>query len=117
VILPGDADPETARPDAPIGRTAELEALAAFLGSTWPRLLLVEGPAGIGKSTLLEAALADAPARGIGALIHARGTEAEQALPYAALTSLLPDERVRDLLPVLAPPRRAGSLASRCMLK
>jgi AAA ATPase domain len=85
----GSASGITGHDASPVGRAAELEALAAFLGAPWPRLLLVEGPAGIGKSTLLETAIASAPGRGVTPLV-VRQTEAEWTVPHAALTSLFP---------------------------
>jgi DNA-binding NarL/FixJ family response regulator len=101
----GSASGITGHDASPVGRAAELEALAAFLGAPWPRLLLVEGPAGIGKSTLLETSIASAPGRGVTPLV-VRQTEAEWTIPHAALTSLFPDDRVGALLPHLVPPRR-----------
>jgi DNA-binding NarL/FixJ family response regulator len=88
-----------------VGRDRERELLTGFLGASWPRVLLIEGPPGIGKSTLLEAALADAGAAGIHVLV-ARAVPAETDLPYAILSELLPDATVDRLARGLAAPRR-----------
>jgi DNA-binding CsgD family transcriptional regulator len=88
-----------------VGRDRERERLAAFLGAGWPRVLLVEGPPGIGKTTLLEAALVEARGAGIQGLV-ARAVPAEADLPYAILSELLPDPTVDRLARVLAEPRR-----------
>lgn len=88
-----------------IGRTPELAALDAFLGAPWPRALLVEGPAGIGKTSLIAALLPEATSRGAVVLV-AEGTQAEAGIPHATLTALFPDDRVTALLPALSPPRR-----------
>ena len=73
------------------GRDAELEeldryAVAARGGSG--QLVSVVGPAGIGKTALVEAACSRATGRGLWVL-RARGTEAEQALPYGIIRQLL----------------------------
>ena len=88
-----------------VGRERERERLAAFLGAGWPRVLLVEGPPGIGKTTLLEAALVEARGAGIEVLV-ARAVPAEADLPYAILSELLPDPTVDRLAGALAEPRR-----------
>jgi DNA-binding CsgD family transcriptional regulator len=87
-----------------VGRDDELEAIDTFLAAPWPRLLLLEGPAGIGKTTLLETALRRAAEHGAAPLV-ARPSLAERELPFAALASLL-DARIEAVLPGLAPPRR-----------
>ena len=73
-----------------IGRDAELAAAAEFLGATedGPRALLLEGEAGIGKTSLWKEAVSAAAARGYRVLTSAP-TEAEASLPYAALGDLL----------------------------
>jgi DNA-binding CsgD family transcriptional regulator len=88
-----------------VGRDRERERLAAFLGAGWPRVMLVEGPPGIGKTTLLEAALVEAGGAGIQVLV-ARAVPAEADIPYAILSELLPDPTVDRLARVLAEPRR-----------
>lgn len=88
-----------------VGRDRERERLAAFLGADWPRVLLVEGPPGIGKTTLLESALAEARDAGIQVFV-ARAVPAEADLPYAILSELMPDPTVDRLARGLAEPRR-----------
>jgi hypothetical protein len=48
-------------------------------------VVLIEGPLGIGKSALLDAALADAP----GVVLRARGSELDSALAFGAVRQLL----------------------------
>ena len=62
-------------PDALLDRDAELAALErqlAALRAGSGRVIVVEGPAGIGKSSLLAAVAADAEAGGV-AVLRARG--------------------------------------------
>ena len=91
--------------EAVLGRERELAALTRFLVAPWPRVLLLEGPAGIGKSTLVDAAVRLAAGGGATPLV-ARPTLVERDLPHAALSSLLPDARVDPVLPAIAAPRR-----------
>ena len=88
-----------------IGREPELAAIDAFLAAPWPRVLLVEGPAGIGKTTIVDAAIRRAGGGGAMPLV-ARATLAERDLPFAALATLLPDPRIDPVLAGLPPPRR-----------
>ncbi|HEU4655926.1 MAG TPA: AAA family ATPase, partial [Capillimicrobium sp.] len=73
------------------GRARERAQIAAALDDVAAgrsRALLVEGPAGIGKSTLLDEAVERAHA--IGArVLRARGYESEADIPYAGLLELL----------------------------
>jgi DNA-binding NarL/FixJ family response regulator len=77
-----------------------LDALSAGTG----RLLVIEGPAGVGKSQLLQAARRVAAERRI-TTIAARGMELERGVPFGlarqlfvpALLSAAPDERARLL--------------------
>jgi DNA-binding CsgD family transcriptional regulator len=73
-----------------IGRDEELAALADSLESAQdgPRVLLLEGEAGIGKTSLWKAALSSAVTQGYR-LVSAAPTEAEDALPYAVLGDML----------------------------
>jgi DNA-binding CsgD family transcriptional regulator len=75
-----------------VGRSAEFRAIADFLGSVndQPAGLLVEGEAGIGKTTLWLAALEQARQRGFHVL-SARAWEAESVLAYGTVTDLLGD--------------------------
>ena len=89
-----------------VGRTEELDALFAFVedAKAGPAALVLEGDPGIGKSTLLEAAVEHGREQGIRVLL-ARPTEPERGLGHVALGDLL-DGTLDDVLPVLPPPRR-----------
>jgi DNA-binding CsgD family transcriptional regulator len=90
-----------------VGRDAELESVGRFLDPGGEaRALLLTGEAGIGKSTIWQAALTDARARGYR-VIGSRPTEAEARLPFAALTDLF-GELVDEVKPDLAEPQRAA---------
>jgi predicted ATPase len=85
-------------------RERELEALAAAVGAAadgTPGLVLVEGPAGIGKSRLLAAARTLADERGVGVLA-ARGGQLEREFPFGIVRqlfeSLLSDDSARSHL-------------------
>jgi ATP/maltotriose-dependent transcriptional regulator MalT len=73
-----------------LGRAAELRAVTDFLdaASRSPAGLLVEGEAGIGKSTLHLAALDEAQTRGFR-ILSAGAAAAESVLAYAVLSDLL----------------------------
>jgi DNA-binding CsgD family transcriptional regulator len=86
-------------------RESEVEALGAFVAgveSPGARLGLIEGPAGIGKSSLLAEARGIAAEDGIGVLA-ARGSELEREFPYGVVRQLFeppltdPDVRARAL--------------------
>lgn len=98
--------------DTIVGRDLELATVDAFLEDVpaLPAGLLIAGEAGIGKSTLWEAAVAKATASGFRVL-RCRPAGGEVRLSYAALTDLL--EPVLELvLPALpSPQRRALELA------
>jgi DNA-binding CsgD family transcriptional regulator len=90
-----------------VGREEELAAVRAFIGEDAdesPAALVLEGEAGIGKSTLWLAAVEQARESG-SRVLASRPAEAEQALAYAALGDLLEDV-LEEVLPGLAPPRR-----------
>jgi DNA-binding CsgD family transcriptional regulator/tetratricopeptide (TPR) repeat protein len=79
------------RPEASalIGRVAELEALREALTEVpGPRAVVLEGEAGIGKTALWRAGVAEAGNRALRVLT-ARPVEAETALSHAALGDLL----------------------------
>jgi predicted ATPase len=104
------------RPEAPpasglVGRELELEAVhEALLTRPAPVAIVLEGEAGIGKTALLHAGVADAEARGMR-LLSARPAEAETGLSYAALGDLLApvvDEVTEDVRP---PQRHALDVA------
>ena len=88
-----------------VGRDAELEIVGRFLNqASEARALLLTGEAGIGKSTIWQAAMTDARARGYR-VIGSRPTEAEARLPFAALTDLF-GELADELEPDLPEPQR-----------
>ncbi len=86
-----------------LGRDAELAQVAAFAQRTG--VLVVTGEPGIGKTALLRAAAAAAPAR----VLRATGIEAESELPFAGLHELL--RPVLSLTSALVP-RQAQALRS-----
>ena len=89
-----------------VGRDAELASVDAFIGKAegGPAALVLEGEAGIGKSTLWEAAVEHGRARGF-TVLWSRPAEAEHGLAHAGLGDLL-EEVLDDVLPVLSTPRR-----------
>jgi DNA-binding CsgD family transcriptional regulator len=89
-----------------VGREAELAAVCAFIDQVkdGTALLVLDGDAGIGKSTLWLAGVEHARASGLRVL-SSRPAEAERALAHAGLGDLLEDA-LDDALPALAPPRR-----------
>ena len=94
--------------DVIVGRDAELTALNEFLAAAeaGPRALLLEGQAGIGKTTLWQAAVGLARERGYDTVV-CRPSGAEARLSYAALGDLLEPVRERTL-PELPDPQRAA---------
>jgi DNA-binding NarL/FixJ family response regulator len=72
------------------GREAELALIGQFVSDARgrPAALSIRGPAGIGKSTLWQAAV-DAGRRADFRVVSARPTEAEGQLPFASLNDLL----------------------------
>jgi DNA-binding CsgD family transcriptional regulator len=89
-----------------VGRDAELSCLHAFIDEAerGPAALVLEGEAGIGKSTLWLAGVAHARAAGLKVL-SSRPTEAERGLGHVGLGDLL-DRVVDGVLPALSVPRR-----------
>jgi DNA-binding CsgD family transcriptional regulator len=73
-----------------VGRETELEAVGRFLDAVRERAaaLVIDGEAGIGKTTVWQEAVAAAEARGFRVL-QARPAEAEASLSYAALADLV----------------------------
>jgi DNA-binding CsgD family transcriptional regulator len=89
-----------------VGRELELARLLAFVGEVegGPTGLVLEGEAGIGKSTLWLVGVEHAREQGMRVL-SSRPAEAERDLPHAGLGDLL--ENVLDeVLPALSAPRR-----------
>jgi DNA-binding CsgD family transcriptional regulator len=89
-----------------VGRDEELDLLHAVLerAAGGPTALILEGEAGIGKSTLWLTGVETARERGLRVL-SSRPAEAERGLAYAGLGDLLGDV-LDDVLPALAVPQR-----------
>jgi DNA-binding CsgD family transcriptional regulator len=89
-----------------VGREDELASLHALIDEmrAGPAALVLEGEAGIGKSTLWLAGVEHARTRGLRVL-SSRPAEADRGLAYVALGDLLEDV-LDDVLPRLSPPRR-----------
>ena len=89
-----------------IGRDEELVRIAAFLATDGPRALLLEGEAGIGKTTLWRTGLELAEDRGYRVLA-CRPSASETAMSFSALRDLVdaPFDELADDLP--APQRHA----------
>jgi DNA-binding NarL/FixJ family response regulator len=97
--------------DGVLGRGAELEAAGAAFDQfgSGPTALLIEGPAGIGKTAFWHASIALALDRG-ARLLTTRAAEAEARLAFSGLADLLAD--LDDLIAELpGPQRRALDLA------
>ncbi|MDQ3993036.1 MAG: AAA family ATPase, partial [Actinomycetota bacterium] len=88
-----------------VGRDDELGYLQAFLDHTDRELraLVLEGEAGVGKSTLWAAGVAEAEQRGFQVL-SSRPAEVEHGLPHVVLADLL-EGVVEEVLPRLSAPR------------
>lgn len=95
-----------------VGRQDELARLAAFLtaAESSAQALVVDGEAGIGKSTLFEATLAEARGRGF-AVFWCRPAVAETVFSFAALADLLEAVLPQGLERLPAPQRRALAAA------
>ena len=89
-----------------VGREDELSSMRAFVDDAMhgPATLVLEGEAGIGKSTLWEAGVARARAQGL-TVLSSRPAEAERALGFVGLVDLL-EGVVDDVLSALLTPRR-----------
>ena len=94
------------------GRGRELGAVAAFLDGlpSGPSGLLLEGEAGIGKTTVWMAGVADAAARSY-LVLQARPTESEATLSFAALGDLMDGVIERVLAGLPAPQQNALQVA------
>ena len=90
-----------------VGRGRELELLGGALGAAAggePRVVLVEGPPGIGKTALLRRFLAEA---GDGVrVLRATGEETESLLAYGVAEQLMRSARLRMRDPALVPDDR-----------
>ncbi len=95
-----------------LGREAELEQLTAMLDAVvaGPRAVVVEGPAGIGKTTVWQAALQAARARSF-TVLAGRAAQTEATLPFAGLIDLLEGVPEAGLAALPAPQRRALEIA------
>ena len=94
-----------------IGRESELAAIERFLDAVTkaPTVLVIEGEAGIGKTTVWAEACRLAGDRGLRVL-QARPTESEVRLSYAAVADLVGD--VFDELQPLLPAVQSRALAA-----
>src|SRR5689334_3820183 len=106
------ATPAAAEAGAVVGRESELGVLHELLAAARmaPAAVVLDGEAGIGKTTLVEAAVAAARAGGF-TVCSCRPAEAEAAFSFAALGDLL-----RPVLPAgleqLPPPQRRALAAA-----
>lgn len=92
---------------ATIAREGELARLRDFVLGTLPaRALVVSGPAGVGKSTLWDAALERASDGGLR-ILRARAAEPEVGMPFATLSDLLDGVDSDRFARIPAPQRRA----------
>ena len=89
-----------------VGREEELGAVRAFLAraAEGPAALVLEGEAGIGKSTLWLAGVEAARERGLRVLLS-RPAEAERGLAHVVLSDLF-EGALDEVLPALSAPRR-----------
>ena len=88
-----------------VGREHELAAIERFVnGGDFPRALVLEGEAGIGKTTLWRAALVDAERAGYR-VVACRPAGSEVRLSFSALSDLLEGE-LEEVLPTLPDPQR-----------
>jgi AAA ATPase-like protein len=89
-----------------VARDEELRSIEAFLERTSeePAALVLEGEAGIGKSTLWRAAVEEANAQA-ARVLSSSPAEAERGLAFAGLGDLL-EPVLHEVLPSLPPPRR-----------
>ena len=95
-----------------VGREDELAAAAAFLDAiaAGPAALLIEGDAGIGKTTVWRAAVTAAIARG-HRVLAATAIDVEADLPFVTLRDLLEDVPAEDTAALPAVQRRALEVA------
>ena len=89
-----------------VGRVAELDAITSWLDGSSPPILLLEGEAGIGKTTLWRAGVEEARERGLRVLA-ASSVQSETQLSFTTFRDLVGDafDDVADGLP--SPQRRA----------
>jgi len=95
-----------------VGREADLQAIRRWFAIAGPATLVVEGAAGLGKTTVWSAAVEAIRATGARVLTSSP-TEAESELSYSGLADLLADA-LADLRRELPPPQaRALAVAMR----
>ena len=88
------------------GRDDELAAVGAFLASSAPGdALLLEGEAGIGKTTVWTAAVEAGIARG-DRVLQTRPTTSEASFAYSGIADLLSDDTVAAVVSELPGPQR-----------
>lgn len=92
--------------DVVIGRDDELAQVEQFLGAGSSSVLVVEGEAGIGKTTVWEASAAKASERGFR-LLSCRPAEAEAKLSFSGLADLLGEIESEAFEELPLPQRRA----------
>lgn len=95
-----------------IGRRSELDAIACFLGGVpgGPSGLLIDGEAGIGKTTLWKEALAAAH-RDAFRVLSCRPAQSDAALPYLGLDELFAQVPESVLAELPLPQRRSLEVA------
>jgi DNA-binding CsgD family transcriptional regulator len=93
-----------------VGRELELKTLEDFVARPGFSALLIEGEAGIGKSTLWWAGVEQARERGRRVLL-ARPAEAEAQLAFGSLADLVEPVLAEALAPLPAPQRHALEVA------
>jgi DNA-binding CsgD family transcriptional regulator len=99
------AAPVTLRPVQDIvGRVAELDAIRSWLGAPSPPILLLEGEAGIGKTTLWRACVDEAREDGLRVLA-ASSVQSEAQLSFTTFRDLV-DEVFDDVADELPEPQR-----------
>src|ERR1017187_7881960 len=99
-------------PQAIIGREGELGVVEAFLAglSSGPAALVLAGPAGVGKTTLLEAGLDRAAGLGY-TVLRTVPSQSDMRLALAGLADLLGSRADAGLAGLAAPQRRALGVA------
>ena len=96
-----------AEPREVVGREQELRLLRDFVGGDRARVVLLEGDAGIGKTTLMREAITAASSEG-ARVLAARPAAAEAGLAFAGLGDLLAD--VLEAIVTELPPPQAAAL-------
>src|SRR5215218_10418839 len=101
-----------AAPPALVGREPELGVVRTFVDALddGPRGLLLEGEAGIGKTAIWRAALAEAEARGC-IVLRCVAEQAEARLSFVGLADLAEEISDEDLAAVRSPQREALEVA------